>query len=350
MMRSLAAAYEVFLALQRFIRLPAFGFSALLALLGAASVAPGLPAWRLWGLLGATLAFHQFGYVLNDVIDLPIDRLHPGRAGYPLVRGWLKPWHALAYALAQIPLAFAISAWLGAGVWAYAALAAAFLGLGVYDMWGKRTRLPPLTDALQGLGWAALALYGAIVAGGAPARLSWILAAWVVLYIVLVNGVHGSLRDLTSDTAAGALTTAILLGARPGARAPLRLLGYTAALQAALAALALWPLLGGSFGYAGGEWAGVFAATLAIQAACAWCSALLFWPRAGLSIVAPVMGYIILSLVGLIVLFGPYLAPTARAFVLASYFGPLVVHDSFYRVVGWLWRRCRPALVSVASR
>jgi len=335
------SAWGLFLSWQRFIRLPAFGFSALVPLLGAASARPDLPAPQVWGLLGVALAYHQFGYVLNDVVDLEVDRGHPSRAGYPLVRGMVRPSRALAFALAQIPLALALTAWLNGGPPAYAALAVAFAAGAIYDVWGKRTAFPPLTDAAQGLGWAAFALYGAAIAQAPPTRLTWALAAYLVVYIVLVNGVHGAMRDLASDSAAGVRTTALLLGARPapgGWSVSRRLIGYAAALQCLLAAMLLWALLANDFGYPPATWATVLAATVAIQCACAAATALMLRPARRLAIAAPVMSYIILSLIGLIVLFGPYLGPAARLAVLAAYFGPLLIHDTLYKMLGRLWR------------
>jgi 4-hydroxybenzoate polyprenyltransferase len=198
----------------RFIRFSALGATAILPLLGAASVAPRIEPALLLGLLAAALLFHCFAYVLNDVIDLPIDRLEPQRATFPLVRGMVSPAQALAFALAQVPLAFALTAWLGGGPAAFGALALAFALMAVYNLWGKRAPFPPLTDLAQGLGWAALLVYGAALAGP-PAPLTAALAAFEVVFILLINGVHGPLRDLANDLRCGARTTAILLGARP---------------------------------------------------------------------------------------------------------------------------------------
>ena len=198
----------------RFIRFSALGATAILPLLGAASVAPRIEPALLLGLLAAALLFHCFAYVLNDVIDLPIDRLEPQRATFPLVRGMVSPAQALAFALAQVPLAFALTAWLGGGPAAFGALALAFALMTVYNLWGKRAPFPPLTDLAQGLGWAALVVYGAALAGP-PTPLTAALAAFEVVFILLINGVHGPLRDLANDLRCGARTTAILLGARP---------------------------------------------------------------------------------------------------------------------------------------
>jgi 4-hydroxybenzoate polyprenyltransferase len=84
----------------------------------------------------------------------------------------------------------------------------------LYNLYGKRFPLPLVSDAVQGLGWAALALYGAL-ATGMPlhARAGW-LCATILLYVMMVNGLHGGLRDLANDARHGARTTALFLGAR----------------------------------------------------------------------------------------------------------------------------------------
>src|SRR5436853_1604586 len=67
-----------------FIRIHFFLFSGMLPLLGAATVRSRLSGREIAGLIGIGLAYHIFAYVLNDVIDLPIDRGQPLRQGDPL--------------------------------------------------------------------------------------------------------------------------------------------------------------------------------------------------------------------------------------------------------------------------
>jgi 4-hydroxybenzoate polyprenyltransferase len=314
----------------------------MLPLLGATTLAARLTERQVWGVLGVAFSFHLFCYVFNDVIDLPIDRRQPGRAGYPLVRGVVRPWQALTFALIQIPLAFALTAYLGGGAVAYAALGAAFCGGAAYDVWGKRARFPPLTDAVQGLGWASLVLYGALIAGGTPAWPTWLLASFILVYIVQLNGVHASLRDLTGDIAAGARTTAIWMGARVardrGLVIPRWLIAYAFGLQVLLAGLIAAPLLTNDFGYSPWKQSLVLAVVLALQAGCAAATAIMLRQTEQSAIGLPVMVYIILSLIALIALFAPAMDAHLRLFVLVAFFGPLVVYDSFFKLMRWLMR------------
>ncbi|WP_129633368.1 UbiA family prenyltransferase [Candidatus Oscillochloris fontis] len=227
--------------LYRFTRFSAFGATAVLPLLGAGSVNPELSLRDSLRLLGVAACFHSFAYIHNDVCDLELDRSQPLRTDYPLVRGDLAPGTALVLALSAIPAAFSLSQ--GRGGRGY--LAAACVLMAVYNRWGKACPFPPLTDLVQALGWASLIAYGAEAGGARPNRLTHSLIGYEILLILMVNGVHGALRDLSNDAACGAQTTAIMLGASAspaGLRIGSGLLSYAGVLQAALLALPYWAI------------------------------------------------------------------------------------------------------------
>lgn len=201
----------------RFLRLSVLGFSLLLPLGGAATVSTDVSALQVAVLLGVAFAFHVFGYVSNDVCDLVIDRTEPLRAGSPLVRGLISP--RLAFAIAMIPVPLAALLHLLAGrspIGAMILLAGMAFGW-IYNAYGKRLRWPLVSDAVQALAWIALAWYGAVsVAASFRATLTMpfaYFAATVFVYVLMINGLHGGLRDLANDKRHGAMTTAIFLGA-----------------------------------------------------------------------------------------------------------------------------------------
>jgi 4-hydroxybenzoate polyprenyltransferase len=232
-------AIRVYLTL----RVSTLGFTLLLPLVGSASAAPGWrPVQTAW-LIAIALMFHTFAYVLNDVIDLDVDRSEPLRADSPLVLGEIGRAQALALAWTQPPLAFGVALAGGASVWVLAWLGVAFVAMATYDVYGKRCPWPLVTDAVQAVGWCALLLVGAWDASPAPPGATWWLAGYVCLCVLLVNGVHGGLRDLKNDQRCGARTTALWFGARAGignaVLASRALLLYALALQAGLAVCAL---------------------------------------------------------------------------------------------------------------
>lgn len=206
-------ALRVLIAVHRFTRFGAAGFTLLLPLLGAVAAGGDVSFSNAWKLLPPAAAFHLFAYVLNDVCDLPIDRTSPSRARFPLVQEKIRPQTALLFALAQMPLAFLAATGLGSGTSPRLLLLAAFILMAAYNVWGKVCPLPPLTDALQGLSWAALAAWGGQTQQAQPTLLLFLLCGSIVTFILLINGVHGALHDLENDLRHRARTTALFLGA-----------------------------------------------------------------------------------------------------------------------------------------
>ena len=245
------------------IRVSALGFTLVLPLVGAASVAAGHGDTRVGAGVGArvdawvdawvdipigvlmlvALSFHVFAYVLNDVVDLWLDRHEPLRADSPLVQGAIGRGGLLVLAWAQVPIAFGLALLHGAHGAALVMLLFAFAAMTVYDLYGKRCRWPLLTDAVQSVGWCALLVVGAWWRGPEwPPFTGW-LAAYVFCCVMLVQGVHGGLRDLANDLRGGARTTAVWLGARPGAGSGIEVsravAAYAVLLQGGLWATAL---------------------------------------------------------------------------------------------------------------
>lgn len=202
--------------LQSFIRATALcgTFGPLLTGVGSAVTRSSPPsAGTLSVVVVVGLAFHVYAYVLNDVVDLPVDRTEPRRAGSPLVTGRVSRAVALAVALGCLLVGLGLAVLVGPDG-SVLVLASAYAAMTAYDVWGKRAAFPVVTDLVQGLSWAALLWWGARTAGEPTAATAW-LSAGCVVFILLANGVHGSLRDLTNDVRCGARSTAILLGARP---------------------------------------------------------------------------------------------------------------------------------------
>ncbi len=339
----LRAGWRGVVVLYRLFRFSAVSATVILPLLGAATVTSEITGYQIAGLIGVALAFHGFAYVLNDVIDLPLDRTQPLRAQSPLVQGTIHPSQALAFALFQIPLALAITASLGGDGRAYAALAASFVLMAAYNLWGKRVRFPPLTDVIQGFGWAALAFYGAAVMPGPPTALTGVLVVFEVIFIAMINGVHGSLRDLANDLRGGARSTAILLGVRPrganGLLIPLRFACYALALQVLLIGVTMLPLVRNWFGYGPLAWWTTAGAILSLTTL-----ALLAILTAARStadqraLIAAGMLHLVVTLSSLIVLFALYLPRALLAVVLVVYAVPLLTNSWLYSALRRGWR------------
>jgi 4-hydroxybenzoate polyprenyltransferase len=327
-----------------FIRFSALGGTTLLPLLGAGSVHSALPLTKLLGLLGMAFLFHLFAYIFNDVIDLELDRSEPRRANFPLVRGIVKPTHALIFSLAQIPLAAGIAIWMQSNWLAYATLAIAFGGMAVYNLWGKRARYPLLTDFAQGMSWAALALFGAASTVGGPNVLTIFLCAYLIVFICLGNGVHGSLRDLTNDFQRGVRSMAIFLGAQPTLNDELDISAglrrYAFALQYSLLAICLIPLVRNDFGYSLIEWLITMGGILLLGA-----FSLRLLDIAAKSgshrqtLISAGMLQLLVSLGLLIMLFAFYLPTWLLELSLVLFFLPLLTHGWLYDMLRWIRQR-----------
>jgi 4-hydroxybenzoate polyprenyltransferase len=163
------------------------------------------------------LAFHFVGYALNDLCHRSIDRLDSSRHHRPLISGTISE-HAVVVSLA-LALIIAIGALPLMGPFSLRQhlLACAALGLAVtYNVASKHcgsVGLCILSDAFLGIAMGVAPLLGAAMAAHQPT--SWIVFLTInqALYAMLVNGVHGSLRDLRHESALGIMTTASALGA-----------------------------------------------------------------------------------------------------------------------------------------
>jgi 4-hydroxybenzoate polyprenyltransferase len=232
--------------LASFLRLPLYGWSLALPILGTMTATDTSPQ-RIALALCMSVPFHVILSVVNDLADIEVDRGDPRKAGRPLVSGTISSGVALGVIIWAVVFAFLLDPLvLGFDIDRLLVLFLAFSATAAYNVAGKRTPVPPLMDFLQGVGAAAFAYYGA-QAAGEPTRDSLLVAVAITVFITFINGVHAGLRDLSSDYPHGARTTPVLFGARPSGMdapyIPRGLFVYAWCLQALLAALTLGPFL-----------------------------------------------------------------------------------------------------------
>lgn len=247
--------------MDRFVRTTYFGLTTMHVLLGAAAAQGEVSGTVVACLVLVAACFHVHIFLMNDVIDLEVDATQPRRAEHVLVRGLrgdgVSKRSALVIAWIGAALVVALTLFLGAGRNAWLALAGAFAFIGVYNLWGKRFPVPPLTDFVQGVGWWGLILYGLWIvdpdAGlDAIANRTLPLLAFSMGFTLLITGVHGGLRDLVNDSAHGRTNTSIFLGARPAVTAGATPSDQTAVLSSwgvvaysyAVLVLMFWPTFG----------------------------------------------------------------------------------------------------------
>lgn len=164
--------------------------------------------------LSVILSYHLFYCWINDLADLKIDRTNPSRSVGFLVEGLISPRNFLILSLIQIPILFFMTYMSRVGNASYLFLAIALILMTVYNVYGKKCKFPFITDAAQGASWSAFILYAATLNGSFPSYETFVIALYFFCFITLINGIHGTLRDLHNDQKHGAKTMSLFLGAR----------------------------------------------------------------------------------------------------------------------------------------
>jgi 4-hydroxybenzoate polyprenyltransferase len=260
-------------AFARFGRLTAAGLGLSCVVIGHATGRLALSLGVLIALLAVGLAFHIVAFALNDLFDLELDRTDPSRARSPLVTGQVSPATTGIVIAAVGAASFVVDLMVfglsgprssSSGT---VALALGYGCLGFYDAYSKRLQMPLIADTVQGAGWACLVWYGGVRGGGATGA-TLLAALFVVGFVIIVNSVHGGLRDLRNDSERGARTAAIAFGARvvgDGVTVPPPLRRLAWSLQGGLAAIAVFSPLGVRGGF--GLWFGWYLGCLVTTAA-----------------------------------------------------------------------------------
>lgn len=343
--RTAVQFWALFQDVQRSIRAVAFCLTGMLTMIGVASATATLTLTLFGQLAGATLAFHIYAFLLNDLLDLPTDRLNPNRAHYPLVTGAFPVRWAWVVCLAQLPLAFALAAWAETSLTGYGALATAFLLITCYNLWGKTNSFPPVTDVTQGLGWGALAVFGAAATAQGPTLLTWWVVATITVAVAGMNGVHGSLRDIEADRASGRFTTAMLLGAQVKPDGTLSIPGvlrlYMLLLVLAVAGLFGYGMLANLFALSGGTWWVVVGLVAMLQWVAVGATVRLTWEndRHAIELLGYAYWHATLACFTLPFLFGADWS--LRLAIAAVFFGPLLSYEWTYVFLAHWVRRFR---------
>jgi len=208
--------HRLFTDIALFARLDSFPVTALPLLTGALLADPLTSPGDLFKLAGIGLWAHVYGFVLNDIVDLDIDRKTPQRQRFPLVQGRISLHMALFVVVTMIPLAHAtLASFPDSSLTDHVLLGTSFCLAAVYDVFGKRFPLTPLIAELCfGVAVGLLALLGSHLAAGCVQPCGILLGLFYVLQLLLTNSVHGGIKDLDSDLENNVITTPIWWGVR----------------------------------------------------------------------------------------------------------------------------------------
>lgn len=193
--------------------------------MGLTAVAPVLGALSMWdvGTLSLLELFflfiigclaHAYGFVLNDVIDIKVDKLSKELTTRPLVRGSITRkraiWFAVICMIGSFLLSFIFYSEPQRYLLLLLILLAAYLLATVYDIASKKY---PGMDLFVASAIFFLILFGASTIGP-PTKLAFVVALIGGLQVVFMNMINGAIKDIDHDKEGSANTVAIRLGAK----------------------------------------------------------------------------------------------------------------------------------------
>jgi len=193
--------------------------------MGLTGVAPVLGALSMFAVHSSTLLqlfllfvigclAHTYGFVLNDIIDVPVDKLSKDLSLRPLVNGSITLRHATMFAFGCLILSFLLTVFFYTNKTQYLiivfVLIIAYLLATVYDTLSKKY---PGMDLFVASAVFFLILFGAATVG-TPTSLAWVVALIGGLQVLFMNMINGAIKDIDHDKEGSAHTLAIWLGAK----------------------------------------------------------------------------------------------------------------------------------------
>jgi len=201
----------------RLLRLPGLGGLSIAPVFGAISVGVyDIKTLLLVFLIGAFSAI--YGFVLNDYVDVEVDKLSKDLTNRPLVKGTISKNIALLICAICVIGAFTIifvffyknqlSFYLGVLI----ILLTAVLG-SIYDLFGKKF---VGSDFLVALSEALLVLLGAFIVleNGTVNIITWIIFILTFNQLLYMNAVVGGLKDVDHDYLKGVKNIALTSGVK----------------------------------------------------------------------------------------------------------------------------------------
>ena len=192
--------------------------------MGLTGVAPVLGALAMWNVdtltpLKLVILFiigglaHSYGFVLNDFIDIKVDKLSKDLTARPLVRGSITRRRAAFFAvfcmIGTFLLSFVFFSDLRSYIFLVLILLLAYFFATVYDIVSKKY---PGMDLFVAGAVFFLILFGASTIG-TPTTLAYIVALIGGLQVLFMNMINGTIKDIDHDKEGSANTIAIRLGA-----------------------------------------------------------------------------------------------------------------------------------------
>ncbi|MEF8849036.1 MAG: UbiA family prenyltransferase, partial [Candidatus Thermoplasmatota archaeon] len=201
-------------AFAKLIRLPGVGTLGLIPVIGALTMgAQGIYDLTLIFVIGALAGI--YGFLLNDYVDVEVDRLVKDLQKKPLVSGEVSRKTALTISIILILLSFLFIflLWHGETIHFYrfigvlCIITAGILGT-IYNIYGKKI---VGSDFLVATSVSLVFLFGAL-AYGKPKPITWIIFILTFNNILYMNAIQGGLKDADHDYRKGVKNIALWSG------------------------------------------------------------------------------------------------------------------------------------------
>jgi len=190
---------------------------------------------------------HVYGFVLNDIIDLKIDKKAQELTDRPLVSGTITLRAAWLFTASSLVISLILGVLLAMRYYSFLPalplLLLSALSITIYDIISKKW---PAMDIFVGAGVLLLIIYGAISVDAKLTDLAWIVVALGTLQVFFMQFIAGGLKDAENDSRMQAKTLAVALGVRVEqgrVSIPLAFKSLAHSLQAIDIALLFVPLL-----------------------------------------------------------------------------------------------------------
>jgi len=155
------------------------------------------------------LCYHIFGFVLNEYVDVEVDKKSIDLKRKPLVSSSITKNQALFIVIISILCGYALIVFFYRSIYPISFFSLALLLGGLYDIYGKR--IIGMDFALGG-GFFFIGLMGASTISTDFNVLVYLICLVYFLQIIFNNAVEGGLKDVDHDSIGGAKTLAQFMG------------------------------------------------------------------------------------------------------------------------------------------
>ncbi len=214
---------------------------------GAIAMGVVVPFWHYLALFAIGVMVHIYWFVLNEYVDIEVDKKSNDLSGKPLVSGAISPRSALAFLLAGLFGCFAMLLLFPPERVPFMALSVGITVAagGIYDFFGKRI---VIADYVLAFVPSSLCLAGAFSVSSSLTPLA--IGIMAIAYLQgLGQNVAAGMKDVDHDYLAGANTTPLRLGVKViegKITIPALFTGYMIAITASKGLAALLPLYFGA--------------------------------------------------------------------------------------------------------